>query len=74
MKMYRVVNAKDLTNEEAVGAEFHRLHRTAYGAQAAIDGADWDDDWGHPPVLDVAEVSEYETEAEAEAAGWEVVE
>jgi hypothetical protein len=25
-------------------------------------------------VLDVAEVSEYETEAEAEAAGWEVVE
>jgi hypothetical protein len=76
--MYRVVNAEDLTNEETVGAEIRRLHRTAEGAWDAIegpdwDGADWDEEWGNKPVLEVAEVAEYETEADAVAAGWEVV-
>jgi hypothetical protein len=73
MKLYRVMNAEDMTNEETVGAEMRRLHRTAEGAQDAIDGADWDDDWGNKPVLEVAEVVEYATESDAEAAGWEVV-
>jgi hypothetical protein len=73
MKLYRVMNAEDLTFEETVGPEMRRLHRTADGAQDAIDGADWDEDWGTKPVLEVAEVAEYETEDEAEAEGWEVV-
>jgi hypothetical protein len=73
MKLYRVMNAEDMTNEETVGAEIRRLHRTAGGAWDAIEGADWDDDWGTKPVLEVAEVSEYATEAEAVAAGWQVV-
>jgi hypothetical protein len=73
MNLYRVENAEDLTNEETVGAEIRRLHRTAEGAQEAIDGADWDEDWGTEPVLEVGEVDEYETEADAKAAGYEVV-
>jgi hypothetical protein len=73
--MYRVVSAEDLTNEETVGPEIRRLHRTAGGAWDAIEGADWYDDWGNKnkPVLEVAEVAEYATETDAEAAGWEVV-
>ena len=73
MKMYRVENAEDLTNEETVGDEIRRMHRTAEGAQDAIDGAEWDEDWGTEPVLEVVEVDEYETEAAAKAAGYEVV-
>jgi hypothetical protein len=73
MKMYRVMNAEDMTNEETVGAEIRRLHRTAGGAWDAIEEADWDAEWGNKPVLEVAEVSEYATEAEAVAAGWVVV-
>ena len=73
MKLYRVENAVNLTNEETVGAEIRRLHRTAQGAHDAIDGAYWDEDWGTEPVLEVGEVDEYETEADALAAGYEVV-
>jgi hypothetical protein len=73
MKLYRVENAADLTTAETLGAEIRRLHRTAEGAQDAINGADWDADWGAKPVLEIGAVREYATEADAEAAGWEVV-
>lgn len=73
MKLYRVENAEDLTNEETVGQEIRTLHRTEEGAQDAIDGADWDEDWGSEPVLEVVETEEYDTEADARAAGFQVV-
>ena len=73
MKLYQVEDSEDFTQEETVGEEVRRLHRTAEGAQDAIDGADWDEDWGEEPVLEVVEVDEYATEAAAAAAGYEVV-
>ena len=73
MTLYRVDNAEDLTNEETVGAEISRLHRTAEGAQDAIDGADWDEDWGTEPVLEVTEITDYATEADARAAGYHIL-
>jgi hypothetical protein len=73
MKFYRVENAEDLTNEETVGDEIRRLHRTVEGAQDAIDSADWDEDWGDEPVLEVVEVDDYQTESDAKAAGYTVV-
>ena len=72
MKLYRVMNACDHTNEEAVGAEIHRLHRTEAGAQDALDSAGWDSDWGTAPVLMVVEMDEYATEEDAIEAGFSV--
>ena len=74
MTLYRVVDAEDgITTEETVGQEIRRLHRTAEGAQDAIDGADWDEDCGEEPTLEVVEADEYATAADARAAGYEVV-
>jgi hypothetical protein len=74
MTLYRVVDASDaITNEETVGAEIRRLHRTADGAHDAIAGMDWDEDWGKEPELEVVEVTGYETIAEAKEDGWQVV-
>jgi hypothetical protein len=72
MILYRVENADDLTNEETVGEEIRILHRTADGAQDAIDGMDWDEEWGEAPALEVVVVDDYDSEADAVAAGYRV--
>lgn len=72
MTLYRVMNANEVTNEEAVGVEIRRLHRTMAGAQIAIERADWDPDWGVPPVLEVGSQT-YASEDDARSDGFEVV-
>jgi hypothetical protein len=74
MTLYRVVDASDaITTWESVGEEIRRLHRTADGAHDAIAGMDWDSDWGTEPVLEVVEITGYDTIAEAREDGWQVV-
>jgi hypothetical protein len=73
MTLYRVVSAVDTTTWEAVGEEIRRLHRSSKGAQDAIASMNWDDDWGKKPVLEVAEVTKYESLPDAREDGWEVV-
>jgi hypothetical protein len=73
MQLYRVENLEDRTDVETVGSEIRRFHRTYEGAQDAIDTSDWDLDWGIEPILVVVPVDKYETQADAEADGWMVV-
>jgi hypothetical protein len=74
MKLFRVIDSEEAdTTWEAVGEEIRRLHRTRRGAQNAIKGMGWDEQWGKEPVLEVAEVHAFKTTAAARANGWEVV-
>jgi hypothetical protein len=75
MTLYRVITAEDITTEESIGDEIRCLHRTCDGAEEAkaeVD-ADWDADWGDQPETTVTEITEYETEDDARAAGYRVV-
>jgi hypothetical protein len=75
MTLYRVITADDITTEESIGNEIRCLHRTREGAEMAKDtvDADWDEDWGDQPETTVTEITDYETEADARAAGYHVV-
>lgn len=74
MILYRVITAEDITTEESIGDESKCLHRTREGAEAAKEDvdADWDEDWGDQPETEVTEITEYETEADARAAGYRI--
>jgi len=71
MILYQIQNSEDITNEEDVGEEINILHRTYQGAEFALENleADWDDDWGVPPVLEVTE-QEFDSIDDAIADGW----
>jgi hypothetical protein len=75
MILYRVITAEDITTEESIGDEIRCLHRTREGAEIGKDNvdADWDADWGDQPETTVTEITEYETEDDARAAGYRVV-
>ncbi len=75
MTLYRVITTEDITTEESIGDEIRCLHRTREGAEMAQDDVDaeWDEDWGDQPETAVAEITDYETEADARAAGYRVV-
>jgi hypothetical protein len=74
MTLYRVVNAADaITAIEDVGEEIRRLHITREGAQEAIKGVYWEEEWGKKPVLEVVEVTRYATASAAMEDWWQIV-
>jgi len=73
MILYRIENAEDISNEEELGEEINILHRTIKGAESALENlqADWDDDWGTPPTLEIVSY-EYDSIDDAKADAWHI--